>query len=193
MSRLLESIKVQDGVLYNLEYHQDRMQRAWKSVFGIHKTVDLTKEIRIPKNAQQGLFKCRIVYDLQICEIDFNPYQRKEISKIVWTTDEKISYSHKFENRDNILRHSKKLNPDEELIFIKGGMLRDASYSNIALFDGKDWHTPTYPLLKGTKRAELLRNGRVISKKIRPDDLKNYKKISFINALNDLDEMTINL
>jgi 4-amino-4-deoxychorismate lyase len=193
MSRLLESIKVHDGVLYNLEYHQDRMQRAWRSIFGIHKTIDLARKIKVPKRAKQGLFKCRIVYDLEIIEIDFAPYKRKEVHKIKWVEDEKMSYSHKFENRDHITAHTQKLKAHEELIFIKGEMLRDASYSNIALFNGRDWHTPSYPLLKGTKRAELLEKGMIISKKIRPEHLKNYQRISFINALNDLNEMTFDL
>ncbi len=35
MSRLIETIRLQDGVFYNLSYHTLRMQRAWREIFNI--------------------------------------------------------------------------------------------------------------------------------------------------------------
>ncbi len=193
MCRLLESIKCKNGELYNLSYHEDRMQRALLKVYGQKKRFNLAQEIKVPKGQRQGLFKCRIVYNTSILEVQFSPYKRKRIHSIKLVVDENISYPHKFEDRTCITKHTQNLKKGEEVIFVKKGLLRDASYSNIALFDGEAWHTPTYPLLKGTKRAELLKKGVIQSKKIRPGDLKKYKRISFITAMNDLDELSLAL
>jgi 4-amino-4-deoxychorismate lyase len=193
MSRLLESIKCQDGKLCNLHLHEERMQRAFKSIFKSNQQFKLSNIIKVPSNARQGLFKCRIVYDKQIQEITFEKYKRKKITTIKLIHDESISYSHKYENRENILQHSKKLKKGEELLFVKKGLLRDGSYSNVALYNGSEWHTPAFPLLKGTKRAELLTEGIIKPKRLKVDDLKKYQKISFINAMNDLNELALSL
>lgn len=193
MSRLLESIKYENGQLHNLSYHEARMRNALKSVFKKNRTFNLSKTIPIPKGLKKARYKCRIVYDTEIREINFTEYKRKKIKKLNLVVDDKISYRHKFEERSCILVHTEKQKADTEILIVKNGFLRDASYSNIALFNGTEWHTPSYPLLKGTKRAELLDKGVLISKMLRPDDIKNYERISFINALNDLDELSLKL
>lgn len=193
MSLLLESIKYENGQLHNLKYHEARMQYALLKVHGKKIQFDLKKIIAVPANVRKGLYKCRIVYDTCIVETKFCEYKRKKIEKVHLIIDEHISYPHKFDDRDCINTHTKNLPKDEEIIIVKKDMLRDASYSNIALYNGSEWHTPTYPLLKGTKRAELLEKGIIKSKKIHVQDLKNYHQISFINALNDLGELSLKL
>ena len=47
----------------------------------------------------------------------------------------------------------------DDILIVKNGLLTDTSIANIALYDGNDWYTPLHPLLKGTKRAELLDKG----------------------------------
>lgn len=193
MSRLLESIKFENGLLHNLQLHEKRMQHAVKSVFKKNRKFRLASEISLPKKLKKTRYKCRIVYDTEIRAVQFIPYKRKKINRYKLVVDEEISYPHKFEDRSCILQHSQQLHPGEELIIVKKGLLRDASYSNIALFDGEQWHTPAYPLLKGTKRAELIEKKILLTKMIRPHDLKNYERISFINALNDLDELNVSV
>lgn len=193
MSLLLESIKYHEGRLHNLKYHEARMQHAYLKIFGKEKEFNLNELIQVPKVLKNELYKCRIVYDTEIRSVEFSRYRRKRISSIKLVTDETISYPHKFEMRNCINKHTKNLAKGEEVIFVKKGLLRDASFSNIALFNGKEWHTPCYPLLKGTRRAELLEKGLIKSKKIRPADLSHYERISFISAMNDLDELSLKL
>lgn len=193
MSLLLESIRYENGQFYNLKLHEARMERALKKEFKIDKRIQLKKEIRVPKGLKKGRYKCRLVYDTKIQEVEFSLYKRKKISSIKLIEDDTISYSHKYADRSCITDYTKKMKPGEEIIFVKKGLLRDASYSNIALFNGSEWHTPTYPLLKGTKREELLHKGIIISKKIKPLDLYNYERISFITAMNDLGELSMKL
>jgi 4-amino-4-deoxychorismate lyase len=193
MSRLLESIRYEHGQLHNLAYHEARMAQAVFKIFGKKKTFHLAKEIRIPNNLDDALYKCRIVYDTEIRDIEFSIYERKKIDRYILVVDEHISYAYKYENRDCINRHTQNLAPGTEVIFVKKGLIRDASYSNIALYNGTEWHTPKYPLLKGTKRAELLDKKILKSKMIRPKDFKNYQRICFITALNDLGQLCLDI
>ena len=61
------------------------------------------------------------------------------------------------------------------------------SIANIAFFDGVDWISPKKPLLKGTTRARLLKERKLILKDIRKDDLKAFTKAALMNAMIDFD------
>ena len=60
--------------------------------------------------------------------------------------------------------------PKEEwqmiFLIVKDGYLTDTSIANIALYDGYTWFTPAHPLLRGTKRAELLNKQLIVEKDI---------------------------
>ena len=62
------------------------------------------------------------------------------------------------------------------------------STANIALFDSSHWHTPQHPLLKGTKRAELLDKGILTEKDIRMEELPAYSTVRLFNAMIDWGE-----
>ena len=63
------------------------------------------------------------------------------------------------------------------------GLLTDTSIANIALWDGRQWHTPARPLLKGTRRAELLDNGILTEHDIPVEKIWTYRKIRLFNAM----------
>jgi 4-amino-4-deoxychorismate lyase len=96
-------------------------------------------------------------------------------------------YSSKFTNRTWINDAVKSVTTDE-MIFAKDGVIKDASYTNIVLFDGYKWVTPKTPLLLGTKRASLLDAHLIIEQDILAPHLKNFKKLKFINAMMNWDE-----
>ena len=68
-----------------------------------------------------------------------------------------------------------------------------ACIANIALFDGKRWYTPQHPLLKGTKRAELLDKGILTEKNIRMEDLPSYSTVRLFNAMTDWGELELSV
>ncbi len=193
MCQLLESIKCQDGVLYNLAAHQNRMRTSMHKLLGVEAKLDLKRAIKKVSVPRKGLYKCRIIYGSDIDRIEFVAYDRTEIMDVVFVHDNALSYSHKLLDRACIEKHSKAFSHDTEVIFIKNDRLTDASYSNIALYNGAEWHTPTYPLLKGTMRKRLLEKGKIKRKDIMYNDIKAYSHISFINALNELEERVFKL
>ena len=192
MSHLVESIKVENKQLQNLPYHNDRMNRARREYFGDFRKVDLKEIINIPQNLTDGVYKCRVVYSKSTIEkVEFLPYTRKEINMVRVVHDDFIDYTYKYIDRGLLNKLYEKRGHCEDIIIVKLGFVTDGSSSNLAFFDGKKWDTPSTPLLKGTKRQFLIDNGILNVKPIKVDDVKNYQIVSFINAMIDLDELSV--
>ncbi len=189
MSLLFESILVENGELKNVEWHRRRMQKSVLDIFKIKKYWNEIVELNALKKKEK--YKCKIIYNTEIISIAFEKYKPKIIKKIIPIIDNDIDYSYKYLDRKAIEKHTKKLNIDEECIFIKHGYITDSSYSNLAFWTGKEWHTPIKPMLNGTRRQYLLENNLIVEKNISWSEMYKYKKISFINALNNLGENEI--
>ena len=63
--------------------------------------------------------------------------------------------------------------------------------NDIALWNGSEWHTPAHPLLKGTRREELLRDGVIAERDIAVSALPEYRKICLFNAMLHFGEMEL--
>ncbi len=188
MFPLFETIKVQDGQLFNLPFHEARMNRARRDVLGVDSNIDLESLISpLPFYSQKGLFKCRIAYQKSFFEVDFQPYQFRNIDSLKLVFDDEICYDYKWQDRSALNRLLAKKEDCDEVLIVKNGLLTDTSFSNIALFDGKDWMTPAEPLLKGTQRARLLKEGKLKKARITPADLPHFQSLRLINAFYDLE------
>lgn len=176
---LLETIKIEDGAIHNLGYHQHRCNKSRQILFDCHDTLDLSSFIDAPK---KGLYRCRILYGEVLHSIEYIPYTPKEIQKVKIVSSD-IEYSLKYANRDalNALLESNK--EVDEVIIEKKGYLTDTTISNIAFFDGEQWVTPVKPLLEGTMRARLIDEGFLQTKEIKKEDLQNYSQVALMNAM----------
>ena len=96
-------------------------------------------------------------------------------------------YDFKFEDRGWITSLLNTAGTDE-IIMCADGVVKDASYANILFFDGANWYTPEDPLLDGTRRAQLLIEGKIQLMDIRLSDLKKFDQVKFINALMSWEE-----
>jgi 4-amino-4-deoxychorismate lyase len=176
---LLETIRIEDGVIHNLKYHQQRCNKSRQILFDSHDVLDLFACIEAPKS---GLYRCRILYAEHLHSIEYIPYTPKEIHSLKIVSSD-IEYSLKYANRDalNALLAS---NQDvDEVIIEKKGYLSDTTMSNIAFFDGKQWVTPLNPLLEGTMRAKLIDEGFLHPKEIKREELQNYSQVALMNAM----------
>ena len=72
-------------------------------------------------------------------------------------------------------------------------MVDRPSICNIALWNGKQWITPSVPLLAGTKRASLLDRGEMVAGDIRPEDLPGYSRIRLFNAMIEFGEIDLSV
>ena len=116
----------------------------------------------------------------------FTPYQYKQIQNFALVDIKGQSYDYKFSNRDWI-NEALTLSGKDEIVMHDGGLMKDCSYTNIVFFDGVDWVTPTAPLLEGTQRAKLIKEGIIQPKALYVQDMPGFKKFKCNNAMMDWD------
>jgi 4-amino-4-deoxychorismate lyase len=144
----------------------------------------------LPAFSEAGTHKFRLLYDEKSFSIESAPYQARTIKTVKMVNADHLDYGFKFSDRSEI-NDLVELAGTDEIIMIKNGLITDASYANIACFDGKTWWTPQVPLLAGVKRAELLNKGVLKTRVIRHDELHQFNKICLINAMLDVDEVSL--
>lgn len=186
MSLLFESIACREGKLLNLNYHQARLNRSRAELLRAHNLVSLDSII-IPAKARQGLWKCRVAYGYEIEKVEFTPYKAKN-ARTFSLIEADIDYPHKFEDRAALNDLFQRRNNADDIILVVDGLITDTSYGNLIFSDGKNWLTPMTPLLPGTMRARLLKEGTIRERIISTDDLGDFQKFMMINALNPFDE-----
>jgi len=176
---LLETIKIEEGEIHNLSYHQARCTKSRQKLFNCYDILDLSAIIDAPKT---GLYRCRILYAETLHSIEYIPYVPKKIETLKIVSSN-IEYSFKYANRDTLNALLEANRDVDEVIIAKNGLLTDTTLSNIAFFDGKKWFTPEKPLLEGTMRAKLIDEGFLQTKEIRQNELSDYSQVALINAM----------
>ncbi|MFC2116331.1 aminotransferase class IV [Bacteroidota bacterium] len=188
MSLLLETIKIENRSFRNAEFHNQRMNRARKDLFGITSKVDIHELIKIPKGMGMGTFKCRILYDDKIREIQLLPYQTRSINSLKLVVDNDIDYQYKYSDRSLLENLLLKRDTCDDILIIKNGCVSDTFSANI-LFQSHEghWFTPDTPLMRGTMRQFLLDEGRISEKRIRPENFDSYTQVRLVNCLMDME------
>ena len=189
MCLFIETICVEDGQVYNLPYHVERLNRTraafWKDI----SPIDLTGIIS--SQSLSGIWKCRIVYGKEIEEVTYMPYQMRMVASLRLVTSDKIDYSYKRTNREELNELFGRRGNADDILIVKDGYLTDTSIANIALYDGNSWYTPAHPLLQGTKRAELLNKQLIVEKDIAQVHLNDYSHIMLFNAMIDWERIVL--
>ncbi|MFZ4582018.1 MAG: aminotransferase class IV [Paludibacter sp.] len=193
MCRLIESIKFVDGNFFRLPLHQARVNKAFKDLFPLNVAFNLTDLLSKQEVPEKGIYKCRIVFDHTPQLIEFVPYTMREIKSLhlVETQIEPLHY--KLENREKLNEAFAKRGNCDDIIMLNNGYLSDTWYSNIALWDGKNWCTPTLPIIFGTQRAALLHSEKIIQKNIPKADLNKYSRIRLFNAMIEFGEIELDI
>jgi len=177
--QLLETIKIEDGEVSNLSYHQARCDESRKALFNSTDTLDLSSLIQAPP---KGLYRCRILYDEKIHSIEYIPYIPKEIHTLKIISSD-LEYDYKYANRDALNKLLQTHTDADDILIEKEGYLTDTTIANIAFYDGKQWFTPEKPLLKGTMRAKLLDEGFLHTRKIKKEEITDYTHVALMNAM----------
>jgi len=189
MCQLVESIKLKDGVIQNLEYHQMRMNRSMDELFPKREKINLATVISIPDNFASGIFKVRVLYGSFLQKIEIEPYTFRTIQSLKVVHHESVDYHLKYTDRQILQELFAQRENYDDIIIVKNGLVTDSFAANLFFFDGETWFTPNSPLLKGTKRQLLIDQGFVFEKKIRLEDIRSYQKIGLINAMIGFEEM----
>ncbi|GAB6975748.1 aminotransferase class IV [Prevotella falsenii] len=191
MCQFIETMCVEQGKIINLDYHLERIRNTRKHFWNTEKTVP-TDRLSALAATQDSKAKLRFVYDKEsIYDLSCTPYNTRKIERLKLLLSNDIEYIYKSIDRSALNLLKAQAEPTDEIIIVKQNRLTDTSYTNIALFDGSQWITPSTPLLKGTRRAQLLDAGKLIAREVLATDLKSFHSISLINAMMDLGELVL--
>lgn len=182
MFRLLETIKIKEGKIFNLTYHSKRMNEARKALFNSREEIDPAGYIHAK---EEGFYKCRVLYNEEIREIHYVPYALPSIKSLKIVKAEEIDYFYKYEDRSELRHLYEKRGEADDILIIKEGKVTDTFFCNVFFQKGKEFYTPDTFLLNGTKRQRLLQEGRIKEVPITKEDIWDFDRIYLINALID--------
>lgn len=191
--KFVETIKIKDGKVMGLPYHQARMERTIHHFFPqvTEENMPSLASLLAPKD-DMTFYKARVVYGAQGVEsIEYAPYSMREIHSLQVVVCDDIDYTYKSCDRTALNDLVAQKGNADEIIIVKNGLVTDTSFTNIAIFDGKNWLTPKHPLLKGTKRAALLEQGRLQEADITLADLMVAKEVCLFNAMIEFGERVV--
>jgi 4-amino-4-deoxychorismate lyase len=189
MSLLVETIKIVDGKLQNIYFHNERMIRTLYMIFGVRKDQNLENIINVPDHANTGTFKCRVLYDDRSIRIEFSQYTIRKVNSLRLIDGIDISYPYKYADRTLINRLFEMRGDCDDIIIVKNGMVTDSSYSNLVFRNiNGDWITPVNFLLPGTKRAFLIKEKIITEGTIYITDLEKFTEVRLINAMINLED-----
>ena len=189
MYPLIETIKIIDGNPQNLEWHQRRFSSSISQYYEKKTTSKLENLLLVPEEFSKGIVKARFSYNATEYLWKFEPYVLQEINSLKLIYDDNIDYRLKHSDRSYLKNLYHKKGECDDILIVKNGMITDSSYCNTIFFDGTNWITPTFPLLKGTCRERLLHQKKIQEEIIIPDQLDSFKSFKLINAMRDINDV----
>ncbi|WP_345992456.1 aminotransferase class IV family protein [Sulfurimonas sp. HSL-1716] len=178
---LLETIKIIDGKIQNLSYHQARYEN---SLHTLNKEARYhLQELIVPPT--KGIYRCRVIYNEDDVTVSYHPYTFHEVTSLKLIHNDNINYSLKYENREYLDLLFEQREGCDDIVIVKNGYITDTSKANLAFFDGSKWYTPASPLLYGTTRARYLDEGKIFEKQISADEMQEFANVAVLNAMVD--------
>lgn len=183
MYRFIESIRLEDGRLGDLEYHQARADLAIEKFYKNSPKIDLKDFLDSCPMPSVGLHKVRLVYDSEIRSIQISHYAMRKIKSLQLVHHDSISYSHKFEDRRELEKLFLERSDSDDIIIVKNNKITDASFANLVFKRGAKWVTPSTYLLNGTARQQLIDQKIIEEEEISISDLSKFEKMKLINSM----------
>ncbi len=185
MSRFIESIRFCNGKADNLALHQERVNVTFARHFVGSEVLSLEEIIAQHPHNESGLFKLRLVYNSELLELEYQPYQHPQFRHYaLYEIPDQFSYEYKSADRA-LFDKIGKLFPSSVLpLLVQKGCVTDSTFTNLIFSKNGEWYTPAGPLLFGTRLKNLLNAGRVKLREIRSDEIENYDYIIPVNAIN---------
>jgi len=181
MSLFFETIKVQNKIIYNIDFHNKRLNYTREQNFSTKTFLDLKNFISPPND--NTLYRYKILYDKNIKEVNFYPYTPKVINSFKIITSN-IKYPFKYANRTNIDNLFLKRSDCHDILIVdEDGFLKDTSIANIAIKKHGLWFTPKNPLLYGTMREKFIEDNILNPINIKVKDIENIDNFAIMNAM----------
>jgi len=190
MHQFLETICIKDGHPLHLDWHQRRVDATLKYFYpgAAHDEVsfqltDILSSCAIPAI---GIYRCRIVYDINSISVEFFPYEFRPIKSLrLIKAPAGYDYRYKYAVRKIIDELFTQRKDADDILITRDGWITDTSIANIALRKDDRWYTPSMPLLAGTTWKRLVAAGVLIPRPIHHSDINRYDAFKIFNAMND--------
>ena len=101
MYPFIETIRIEDGQIYNLDYHTERFNETRAAFWKDSTPLDLREFISPP--TLNGIHKCRIVYGKEVEEVTYAPYQMRQVSSLHLVVSDTIDYTYKSAHREELM------------------------------------------------------------------------------------------
>lgn len=189
MCPFIETIRIENGVVENLVYHTERFNRTRSAFWSDSIPMNLADFIHPP--ASKEIIKCRIVYNEAIREVTYALYTMRPVHSLRIVVADGMDYTYKSTDREALNRLFAEKEAADDVLIVRNQLLTDTSIANIALYDGTTWFTPSTPLLKGTRRAALLNDGKIVEREIRLEELFRYSHVILFNAMIDFGKIIL--
>ena len=189
---LIETIRIQNGRVRYIKYHNQRCNACRKTLFGSKNNLDLRSVIDISQ-AKADEVKCRITYDERIQKVEYESYALRTIKSLALVEIGDYDYSYKYADRNRLQSFFKQRGTKDDLLMTRNGFITDTYYANVALLKNDKWYTPKKPLLEGSCRARLIETKKIIPSEIHSDQLSDYQCISIFNAMIPFKKMIVEL
>ena len=183
MSKLLETIKIINGTVPFLTFHQQRLNESRRQLFQVDDEINLGTAIEAPST--NLVYRCRVIYERTIEKVEYHRYKAKNFRYFKIIEANAIVYDFKYLDRSPINQLIAHKGSADDILIIKNGLVTDTSIANVAFWDQTKWLTPATPLLKGTTRERLLKAEYIETADIKLTDLKAFSKMALMNALLD--------
>jgi len=180
MGQLFETVRIEEGAPLHLRYHNARLNRSRKTLFGASRELDLSDFLM--DRPAHGVWRCRVFYTLYIEKVEYLPYvpvRRRRFALAEFGGE----YAFKYADRRSLELLLRSRPEADDLILVRDGMLTDTTTANIALRKKGEWLTPRHPLLPGTVRARLLEEGLLREADISCDELRGFEELALMNAM----------
>lgn len=149
------------------------------------KLAPVLEEMDLP---ERGVYKLRILYGARVEQWEVVPYTIRPVKSLRIVAADELRYSRKYADRSGIESLYARREDCDDIIMVQQQYITDSSYANLAFHDGSRWYTPAWPLLRGTRRAELIANGTVEPALIRLRDLFHFEQVRLMNAMMEWSE-----
>ncbi len=188
--KFIESLRLEQGEIKNLPLHQRRLDLTLLAHFGRAARIDLAAQLTHRALPASGLFKVRVTYGREIFSIDIDPYVRHAVEKTDLVLADGLDYRFKYADRTELDALRNQVARGVQPIIVQAGLVTDAIYANVCLYDGQRWLTPARPLLEGTARAAALALGQISTAVILAEHVRKgkYPKLKLINCMTGFEE-----
>lgn len=198
-SRFLETLRLQDGQVLHLEYHQRRLAASLEA-HGVNPVEAKRCADRLSSLAREesrkhakGVYRASFTLSLD-GQINLRciPYSRPVVRSFRLVEAEELEYSYKYADRRALEAIAGTCGPNEVALVVQGGLLTDSTFSNIVCQSRSgELFTPASPLLRGTCRERCLEKGLLQAVDIPASELGQFESIHLINAMNEPGDLVI--